>query len=98
MFRFILILLATVLLITFLRSVVGLILRAFAEMIGGAPAQSAGGAGRTSVRPPSVPTGGELKRDPVCGTYIGEAASVKKTVRGEVVHFCSAACRDKYAG
>ena len=47
---------------------------------------------------PSVQAGGELKRDPVCGTYVSTAVSVKRTVKGEVVHFCSEECRDKYAG
>jgi YHS domain-containing protein len=40
--------------------------------------------------------GGELKKDPVCGTFVAVASSIKKTVNGEVVHFCSTACRDKY--
>ena len=41
-------------------------------------------------------TGGELKQDPVCGTFVPTATSVKQTVNGELVHFCSVACRDKY--
>jgi YHS domain-containing protein len=45
---------------------------------------------------PTVSTGGELKKDPVCGTYVSAEASVTKRVNGETVHFCSAACRDKY--
>ncbi len=45
---------------------------------------------------PTVSTGGELKKDPVCGTYVSTEASVTKRVNGETVHFCSAACRDKY--
>jgi YHS domain-containing protein len=40
--------------------------------------------------------GGELKKDPVCGTFVAVSSSIKKTVNGEVVHFCSTACRDKY--
>jgi len=47
-------------------------------------------------QPPPVPAGGELKKDPVCGTYVSTAASVTRTVRGEVLHFCSKECRDKY--
>jgi len=50
---------------------------------------------RSSQAPP-VPAGGELKKDPVCGTYVSTAASVTRTVNGQVVHFCSAQCRDKY--
>jgi YHS domain-containing protein len=39
---------------------------------------------------------GDLKRDPVCGTYVSTSVSVKRTVKGQVVHFCSNECRDKY--
>jgi uncharacterized protein len=40
--------------------------------------------------------GGELKQDPVCGTFVPTSTSVKKTINGELVHFCSVACRDKF--
>jgi len=40
--------------------------------------------------------GGELKQDPVCGTFVPITTSVKKTINGELIHFCSAACRDKF--
>ncbi len=43
-----------------------------------------------------APMGGELKQDPVCGTFVPIATSVKQTVNGELVHFCSVACRDKF--
>lgn len=57
--------------------------------------------GRSSVPPsarqsPTVSTGGELKRDPVCGTYVSTAVSLTRTVDGHLVHFCSKECRDKY--
>jgi len=39
---------------------------------------------------------GELKKDPVCGTFVAMNSSIKKDVNGETVHFCSPACRDKY--
>jgi len=45
---------------------------------------------------PRVSPGGELKKDPVCGTYVSEDTSVTKRVDGQTVYFCSAACRDKY--
>jgi YHS domain-containing protein len=50
-------------------------------------------------RPPAPPTiqpGGELKKDPVCGTYVSTAASLTRTVNGQIVHFCSKACSDRY--
>ena len=45
---------------------------------------------------PTFHAGGELKKDPVCGTYVSVDASVTKKVNGELLHFCSANCRDKY--
>ena len=45
---------------------------------------------------PTVIAGGELKKDPVCGTYVSAALSVTRTVNGEMLHFCSKECRDKY--
>ncbi len=47
-------------------------------------------------QPPPVPAGGELKKDPVCGTYVSTAGSLSASVRGEMVYFCSKECRDKY--
>jgi YHS domain-containing protein len=47
-------------------------------------------------RQPTVVAGGELKRDPVCGTYVSTAASVTRKVDGQLLHFCSRECRDKY--
>jgi YHS domain-containing protein len=46
--------------------------------------------------PPPSAGGGSLKRDPVCGTYIPADLSVRKSVNGEVLYFCSPECRDKY--
>jgi YHS domain-containing protein len=47
---------------------------------------------------PTVSSGGELKRDPVCGTYVSVLAGVREKVNGEVVYFCSEDCRGKYKG
>ena len=44
---------------------------------------------------PTTPVA-ELKKDPVCGTYVSAATSLTRTVNGSVVHFCSPECRDKY--
>ncbi len=53
--------------------------------------------GRPASGAPPLQSGGDLKRDPVCGTYVSTAVSVKRTVKGQVVHFCSNECRDKYS-
>jgi YHS domain-containing protein len=55
----------------------------------GAPAK------RESDTPP-VPAGGELKKDPVCGTYVSALASVSQKVGGEMVYFCSDDCKRRY--
>ena len=47
-------------------------------------------------QPSSVRSAGELKKDPVCGTYVSPAASITRTVNGEVFYFCSQECSDKY--
>jgi YHS domain-containing protein len=46
--------------------------------------------------PPPVPDGGELKKDPVCGTYVSTVGGVSRKVNGHLVYFCSVDCRDKY--
>ena len=61
-----------------------------------APGQPQGRARQAGGRPTDIPVQGELKRDPVCGTYVSTATSVKKMVDGEVVYFCSEACRAKH--
>ena len=39
---------------------------------------------------------GIVKRDPACGTYVDVEVSVQARAGGEVLHFCSAQCRDAY--
>jgi YHS domain-containing protein len=38
-----------------------------------------------------------LVRDPVCGMHVDETLSIPLRVGSELVHFCSGACRDRYA-
>jgi YHS domain-containing protein len=95
MIRFVVMLLVSVLLITVVRSVIGIVLKGFAEMFGGASGPGAGAAAHRGADQ-KVPLAGELKRDPVCGTYVSTATSIKKTQGGQVLHFCSIECRDKH--
>lgn len=48
--------------------------------------------------PPTVQSGGELKKDPVCGTYVSTSTSISKVVNGHAVYFCSDECRRKFTG
>ena len=38
-----------------------------------------------------------LVRDPVCGMHVDETLSIPFREGGELLHFCSPACRDEYA-
>jgi len=38
-----------------------------------------------------------LVRDPVCGMHVDETLSIPFREGGELLHFCSPACRDAYA-
>jgi YHS domain-containing protein len=95
MFRGILYLVIGLLLLTFVRAVVGMITKAFGELFQASSAQP-GSAGPT--RAASTPSGGELKKDPVCGTFISTATAFQKAAGGQTYYFCSTACRDKFPG
>jgi YHS domain-containing protein len=75
--------------ILIVRSLIKAIAKSFSAVMNG-PAQP------ESRQADDFPAGGELKKDPVCGTYVSPGAAVTKRVAGEIVHFCSVACRDKY--
>src|ERR1700675_1808807 len=85
---------------------VALLRRALAWMLRGAmPAQAeraaADSAADGGVRPGSGDAQSgvaarRLVRDPVCGMHVAEVLAVPLRESGELVHFCSLACRDKY--
>ena len=54
------------------------------------------GAASANAPAAAAPVRGELKKDPVCGTFVSTGSSVKQMVNGELVHFCSTTCRDKF--
>jgi YHS domain-containing protein len=37
-----------------------------------------------------------LERDPVCGTYVSPEISFTTEQSGQILHFCSAECRERY--
>ncbi len=84
MIRFVLYLFLAVLALSFIRTILGMLGKAV----------RAAAPGRSS--PVEPRKAGELKRDPVCGVYVSTATSVKRTVGGEVIHFCSARCSERY--
>jgi YHS domain-containing protein len=92
LFRWLAELLVVVLIITVLRSVIGVVMKILGGVFGApAPPKTA-----QTPRRPDVPAGGELKKDPVCGTFISTATSLQKRIGGELYYFCSVDCRDKF--
>lgn len=91
MFRFLILeVLLPILFFTLVRAVIRSIFQGVRNVA--SPPQSAPATRQTQV----VQSGGELKKDPVCGTYVSPSVSVTRRIDGELIHFCSKECRDKY--
>ncbi len=100
MFRAILYLIGFMLVMSVVRSVLGIISKAFSGLSNTSPPQAGtSSTGASGSRPPSGPSpGGELKKDPVCGTFISTATAFQKFSQGQTYYFCSTECRDKFKG
>jgi YHS domain-containing protein len=95
MFRAILYLIGFMLVMSVIRSVLGILGKAFSGLSNTSTPQT----GASGSRPPSSPSsGGELKKDPVCGTFISTATAFQKFSNGQTYYFCSTECRDKFKG
>jgi YHS domain-containing protein len=68
------------------------VISAVSKSVGG----SAAGPASCPMPPRNVPTGGELKRDPVCGTFVPVIGSPHKNVNGITQYFCSQNCLDRF--
>jgi len=92
MFRVLLYALISIFAITFIRMVVGILTKGFADLL-----REESGSGRAGQSRPSqqVPTSGELKPCRQCGTYVVAGAAIQASVKGETVYFCSEECRKK---
>jgi YHS domain-containing protein len=79
---------------------VALLRRVLAWMLRGAmPAQAGQDAAGAGVAPGDAQSGvaaRRLVRDPICGMHVAEVLAVPLRESGELVHFCSTGCRDKY--
>lgn len=47
--------------------------------------------------PPQAPSGGDLHKDPVCGTYVAESTPFRQHIMGQMFYYCSESCREKHA-
>ena len=84
-----------------IRAGLGLVIRVFRGMSGAMTGERRAPAvpDRKTVTDPDNPSESTLlHQDPVCGTYVAAGSSLRKICNGQVFHFCSEECRDKYAG
>jgi YHS domain-containing protein len=102
MFRALFELLLTILIVLVARAVLGSLLKGISRassnsfQTGAADPRTASPRGSTS--PPSGPqTGGELHKDPVCGTYVAESTPFRRQSAGQTFYYCSSDCREKHA-
>ncbi|HEY3836527.1 MAG TPA: hypothetical protein VGL72_08145 [Bryobacteraceae bacterium] len=60
---------------------------------------STAGQSATPIRNASgeLQSAGELRKDPVCGTYISVPSPWAKLVKGEMIYFCSKECKEKFS-
>lgn len=72
------------------------IARASADSLG-RQAQGPGPRQRGREAAPESNSGGELHKDPVCGTYVAESAALKRQAGGQTFYYCSESCRERHS-
>ena len=76
--------------ITFLRMVIGIITKGFTDLM---QEETQGKRQASATKPP--PIRGELKACKACGTYIVASQALTNSARGETEYYCSAECKSK---
>jgi YHS domain-containing protein len=84
------------LVVSVIRSVLGMITKAYSGLSGTSEAGTRAAGNSSRPQPAPGPSGGELKKDPVCGTFISPATAFQKHAGGQTYYFCSTECRDKF--
>jgi hypothetical protein len=97
MFRSILEFLALLLFFTIARAIIGSLGQAYRAAMQGPAGSDGVKAGTDSEAKAGIQSAGELRKDPVCGTFVATATSVKRVVNGETYYFCGPDCRDRFA-
>ena len=100
MLRALIELLFTIFAIIVARAVLTSVLKNVAKVSLGAfqnqASQHASAANPQQAQSPAGPQlAGELHKDPVCGTYVAEAAAVRRQIGGRTIFYCSEDCRKK---
>ncbi len=62
---------------------------------GGNPMSGSSGTPQQAT-PETMRTSGELRKDPVCGTFVSTNTAYTRIVDGSTAYFCSQECRDRF--
>jgi uncharacterized protein len=82
----------------FIRALVVLLaLRVLLRLLFGARGQTATGRRTPGPPPPGERVGGDLVRDPQCGTFVARSRAIAVTSGATTTYFCSTTCRDAWA-
>lgn len=97
MLRAIVYIVVSIFLITLLRGIIGIITKGVGQLFEGETNTNANTAAAKPAASPQGGFGGELMKCSVCGTFATPIASLTLQRGGDTYHFCSAACRAKFA-
>jgi len=84
-----------ILLLTIVRSVLGMFGQLFTNFTVG-PEKTQAGPGTAASRGARGSDAQTLQKDPVCGTFVAASTEFQKVKDGKNYYFCSAECRDRF--
>ena len=96
MLRVLITLLVGFLALTFVRGIMGILSRGIAEAVRGAATQPRQPAATNPGGNSPSTFGGDLVKDPVCGTFVSAQSRFAKTAGGATHRFCSQECLDRF--
>ena len=92
MFRAIIFALLGILAFSFLRNILSVLTKGIAD----ATRESMAGNQTRPQQPPQGSFGGDLVKDPICGTFVSAQSPYSRSADGKTHHFCSQACLDRF--
>jgi YHS domain-containing protein len=95
MFRALIYSLLGILVFSFVRGVLSILGRAMSDTLRGDATTNRGQTAPKSQ--PAATLGGELVKDPVCGTFVSIQSKYSRVAEGKTYYFCSEECKTRFA-